>query len=432
MWGEAYILESLLEMYEATKDTSYLAIFIEHANAVYNKRDDKASIKDHLGNVGVGWLTGGQFTFGKPITILDDIQLPSLKLQAVRYGNNNRTSFSIDNNLDDKSFSIEVWNDKIGAKRVYSELTMQNVEEKINTNLSPSSLIMVRSLGINIPARVISRRFKTFKTQLKSFHNSIICTPFVRFFVLVDKYNLGKYKDKAKLYSQFAEECAESYLYLWKDELTTGYFLVEDNKYFWMSNLPVPHNILSANGTFFLYLYLATGNELYKNIFEKIASKISLSITKNSSGKIIQNYAYGKTYDGWKNWSGSIYKNYIGSKHIEDNSHFSHTMRFILEAQKHFNLFDNIVLQSLVEIFYSSYSMVNLSHKVDGTEVKSFSNEAAGAFSLLGIMDHSIVDKCFLIYKKNYVDSQKGVVLLGWARLANMSKQISDKISTDE
>ncbi|MEK0337533.1 MAG: hypothetical protein QQN41_08890, partial [Nitrosopumilus sp.] len=29
VWGEAYILESLLEMYEATKDTSYLAIFID-------------------------------------------------------------------------------------------------------------------------------------------------------------------------------------------------------------------------------------------------------------------------------------------------------------------------------------------------------------------------------------------------------------------
>ena len=432
VWGEAYILESLLEMYEATKDTSYLAIFIEHANAVYNNRDDKAGIKDHLGNVGIGWLTGGQFTLGKPIIVLDDIQLPSLKLQAVRYGNNNRTSFSIDNNLDDKSFSIEVWNDKIGAKRVYSELTMQNIEEKINKNLSPSSLLMVRSLGKNIPTKVISRRFKTFKTRLKSFHNPIICTPYVRFAVLVDKYHLGKYKDKAKLYSQFAEECAESYLYLWKDELTTGYFLVEDNKYFWMSNLPVPHNILSANGTFFLYLYLATGKGIYKNIFEKIGSKIRLSITKNSSGKITQNYAYGKLYNGWEDWSESIYKNYIGSKHIEDNPHFSHTMRFIWEAQKHFNLFDKTVLHSLTAIFNSSYSMESLSHKVDGTGVKSFSNEAAGAFSLLGIMDHSIVDKCFLIYKKNYVDSQKGVVLLGWARLANMSKQINDDLSTNE
>ena len=432
VWGEAYILESLLEMYEATLDTSYLWIFLEHANDVYNNRDDKAGNKDHLGNVGIGWLTGGQYTLGKPIIILDDIQLPSLKLQAVRYGNNNRTSFSIDNNLDDKSFSIEVWNDKIGAKRVYDDLTMENVEKKINKNLSPSSLLMVRSLGNNIPARVRSRRFKTFKTRLRSFHNPIICTPFVRFSILVDEYNLSAFKDKAILFLHFAEECAESYLYLWKDEPTTGYFIVEDDDSFWMPNLPVPYNILSANGTFFLYLYLATSNEIYKNIFEKIGSKISLSITRNSSGKIVQNYAYGKLYNGWEEWNESIYKNYKGSKHLEDNSHFSLTLRFILEVQKHFNLFDKTVLHSLIAIFHTSYSMENLSHKVDGTGVKSFSNEPAGAFSMLGILDNSIIDKCFLIYKNNYVDFQKGVVLLGWARLTNMSKQISDKISTDE
>lgn len=50
-WGESYILDSLLDMYEVTGNTTYLEEFIEHADAVIAQGDDNTNRPDYRGFV---------------------------------------------------------------------------------------------------------------------------------------------------------------------------------------------------------------------------------------------------------------------------------------------------------------------------------------------------------------------------------------------
>jgi len=54
-WGESYLMESYLVMYEATHDTKWLDKFVWHAQRVVNNTDKARGIKDYRGRSAVGW-----------------------------------------------------------------------------------------------------------------------------------------------------------------------------------------------------------------------------------------------------------------------------------------------------------------------------------------------------------------------------------------
>ncbi|MBC7239843.1 MAG: hypothetical protein H5T71_07075, partial [Chloroflexi bacterium] len=64
VWNEAQFMESLLNMYELTRDRRYLELFIKHADHVLRVRDDRAKRPDYAGRVRPGWQTGGYYTLG--------------------------------------------------------------------------------------------------------------------------------------------------------------------------------------------------------------------------------------------------------------------------------------------------------------------------------------------------------------------------------
>ncbi len=54
-WGESYILNAYLDMYEATKNVYYLRKFTEHADRVIANTDNERGEKDYIGRSLVGW-----------------------------------------------------------------------------------------------------------------------------------------------------------------------------------------------------------------------------------------------------------------------------------------------------------------------------------------------------------------------------------------
>ena len=61
-WGESYILDSLLDMYEVTKKTIYLQKFSEHADAVISQGNDNANRPDYRGLLLPGWSASSYLT----------------------------------------------------------------------------------------------------------------------------------------------------------------------------------------------------------------------------------------------------------------------------------------------------------------------------------------------------------------------------------
>ena len=61
-WGMSYILLSLLRMYQATEDTTYLDRFVERADQVWQQTDAARGVKDWRGRSGQVWRSGGNYT----------------------------------------------------------------------------------------------------------------------------------------------------------------------------------------------------------------------------------------------------------------------------------------------------------------------------------------------------------------------------------
>lgn len=66
-WGESFILESLLNMYEVTGNEDYLERFVTHADAVIAQGDDRAGRPDYRGQTLPGWGTAGPVTLARAI-----------------------------------------------------------------------------------------------------------------------------------------------------------------------------------------------------------------------------------------------------------------------------------------------------------------------------------------------------------------------------
>lgn len=80
-WGESFVLESLLNMYEATGSDEYLERFVAHAEAVIAQGDDRAGRSDYRGQVSPGWSTSGPSTLAR--TVLPDSEgRPALEISG--------------------------------------------------------------------------------------------------------------------------------------------------------------------------------------------------------------------------------------------------------------------------------------------------------------------------------------------------------------
>ena len=109
VWNQQYFLESLVNMYKATGQTHYLDLFVQQADHVLARRDDRAERKDYSGRSRPGWLSGAYYTLGIPVIILDEQAKPSLRVQAIRRGGNNHTTVEIQRRGD--RFDLIVKND---------------------------------------------------------------------------------------------------------------------------------------------------------------------------------------------------------------------------------------------------------------------------------------------------------------------------------
>jgi len=61
-WGISYLLLSLVRMYEATGDVSYLDRFVARADQVWDQTDIRRGVTDWQGRSGWVWRTGGSYT----------------------------------------------------------------------------------------------------------------------------------------------------------------------------------------------------------------------------------------------------------------------------------------------------------------------------------------------------------------------------------
>lgn len=449
VWNEAYFMESLLNMYEATSDQRYLDIFIKHADHVLSIRDDRAGRPDYAGRLRPGWQTGSYYTLGIPVIIPDEEGKPSLEVQAVRSAGNDHTVVEILPD-EDQQFTLIARNDFRRIEPIvviFENLTLETAEKVINANLTPASLIRVRSIGDAPPIRGVWPLNETYRMVLHELHTPIIGTPLLRFSDLVFREkNLSSYRQKAEEYVHAFEESAKDYESSWRQDPEGGFFIFEPGGKYWASGLEVPYNALSANGRFFLLLYRTTGDIQYLERANALARKVRAGMIFHPDGTMTMPYWVRDSlpFKGWKNRTSNpvngLYPECSPNLATEDISHFTLTLRFMVEAWQMGVVFEDEDLEAVARTFKErlwrpSSVMAGelcdpdwrkgfyLAHNLDG---KSHAYDyAAATFALLSRWDATILSHALEVYRSRYSnincvdkDYLYGEAMLGWSVLA--------------
>ena len=444
VWNEAYFMESLINMYEVTSDLRYLEIFVEHADHVLQMRDDHAGRPDYAGRIRPGWQAGGYYTLGVPVIIPDDQGNPALEIQGVHRAGNDHTVVEIIRE-DGEHFTLLVRNDfrrnEVLEVR-FEGLTLETVEQRVNADLSPDSWVRVRVVGSSLPAQGVWALTETYRMVIHELHTPIIGVPFLSFADLVFRGpELAVYREKAETYVRAFEESLNDYLSSWRKDEEGGFFVFDPAGKFWASGLPVPYNGLSANGRFLLWLWRVTGNVDYLGKATALGEKVRAGISFLPDGTMTMPYWYGLPYLGWEgeitNSPNELYSRYAPDQATEDVSHFSLTLRFMVEAWQAGLVFQENDLRAVARTFVKRLWRPSaaeaeklcdpdwrrgfyLAHNLDGKGMAY--DYAVASFALLSRWEPSILEHASEVYKARYrnvdcidIDYLYGEVMIGWS-----------------
>lgn len=449
VWNEAQFMESLLNMYELTKDMNYLELFVEHADHVLQARDDRAGRLDYAGRSRPGWQTGGYYTLGVPVIVPDEQGRPALEIQGVHMSGNDHTVVEIIRD-DNEHFTLVVCNDfrrSESLEVIFENLTMETVEVMVNADLSPASWIRVWVMGNSPPLSGEWALTETYRMVLHELHTPIIGVPFLRFADLVFRDSkLATYQTKAEEYVQALEESFRDYADSWREDGEGGYFVFEPGGKSWSSGLPVPYNGLSANGRFLLWLWRVTGNRDYLEKTASLAKKVRAGMTFLPDGTMTMPYWVKDSlpYTGWEGMSADpvngLYLRLEPDRATEDVSHFSLTLHFMVEAWQMGVVFQDddlkAVVGTLTERLWKPTTPETedlcdadwrkgfyLAHNLDGNG-RAY-DYAIATFALLSRWEPSLFERALEVFRARYkdvdcidVDYLYGEITLGWSVLA--------------
>ena len=456
VWNEQYLMNSLINMYIATGEYEFLEMLRVHIENILNARDDVRGIRDVYGRTLPGWSAGGYYTLGVPYAIYSSEGKPVLSVQGIHRSGNNETALVIKTKEESK-FTVEIINNfrNKGYRKLYQDLTAQNVEMMINENLSPDSYIYVRLLSRAVPKSGTYMLKDTYTRVFAQEHNGIILLPILRYLYLAQYCNISK--DDVKYSEQIKELLLPSLnliLQGWVREGESGYFVSEPVPTYWAAGLPVPYNYLSANGLAFLYAHKVYNNEHYKNVALKLARKVKSAMEITADGYLRMPYWYGLPYRGWSAPEPQvvpIYKRGRAFNASEDISHFMWSLWFISEIHnsgfmgfsEEFKAIAKTFLEKILPRDPEGQSANNmrdwgvgvfLAHNLQGSGHAY--DYAAAMFALLKSISPDVYSKVYRIYKIRFsnvtkvtekdIDYYSGVIMLGWSILAR-----GDKISVD-
>jgi len=444
-------MNSLLNIFLATKDDQYLKAFLVHANHVLDVRDDHSGRKDSFGRSLPGWQAGSHYTLGLPYVLRNEKNEPALLVQAVHKSKNNKMRINIEPSGESR-FTLKIIN-SFRSKTLaheFTDLTMENIERVVNKDLSPDKYIRVSVLSDLPPKAGNFRLSKTHKRVFTSAHTALIVLPLLRYAHLAKACNLPVRKSRRRFYLEQALESLQLVLSLWADEDgQSGHLIFDPSPTYWAAGLPVPYNMLSANGLAFLYAYLATNKAEFLDKARKLAQKVQRGISI-ADGQFSMPYWYGLPFTGWSSPDPSMavdfYKKGAPMQRVEDVSHFVLTLWFMHEMNER-GIFDFGHALSLLTGLFKKRLV-----KIDGANKKTLPRSwhegkyfaktltgdgvghdyAAAIFSVLG--DQSILKDAAYIYTHRYshlpasqkatfdVDYLSGLVLFGWSILARQGE----------
>jgi hypothetical protein len=441
VWHEAYALQGLVDMYQATGDTAYLRRFVSRADRVIEARDDVAKRRDRDGRLRMGWQTADGYTFGAPVELRDDRGRPSLEVQAIHNADNGSVRLQVVR-AGSERYTLRITIDgSPPVVRSYAGLTQETVGSRLGRDLTPGDWIRARVLGPAAPeATKQPVRFEPEPAVLSTFHSAFILIPFTRFADEVLRDSARPFIARARRYAAMADTIFRLNRPYWVDRGSYGYYEVEPDAPFWMAGIAAPTNVQSANGLYLLHLARATGDTSARHRAEQLLGLVRRIAKPAPDGTYTFPYLFLEGRTGWGAGTdvprpeGSIYTSYRGRDVPDDASHGAWTAQFVWSARRAgLGVTEAEMGRWRATAAYMlpggsgagpSALRARLPEGEDQGQPGRF-DYAAPTWALFAIGgDTALAGRAGRLYGSRYEEAGGAVVQMGWARLARIARGI--------
>lgn len=449
-WGDSYVMESYLVMYESTGETTYLDLLIGHADAVLAGRDSERGWTDYAGRSLPGWQAAGHYSIG-------EVELPSVSGRSGMYlrvsstGHNEKTGVHVEPTDTSRGlFDLRIVNTHNGYDHTFTNVSMDPDHERYAVRVLNASDLADPWGGVRLYAEDRGAAdLEEVRSGLAAgafsmtpppyhwpVHQGRITYPLITFARLVYEdpvlSGIPKYKERADAYIQATIAVLDFLEDEWREnESGEGWYVVSRGAPIWMDGADEPHNHSLSVGRSVIQLAAVTKDEKWRIRAEKMARTIhnDLQLLPNGSYTWPYWWSKGDAYHGWSP-SDDVSSNTPALRPRptpEDVSHGSIEVEFAHLAFENGIVFTETDMERLARTFMEniliprSDGSMTLARFVDGSGTPSFYDDTVAArYLVLGAWDPGIYDAVLRIYStkglRAYAGDLLGVARLNWAR----------------
>jgi len=311
-WGESYVLQAYLLMYEAHRDTYYLEKAIDHIDHVLANRDSVRGFTDWRGLSLPGWRTGDPYSAGEA-HLLDAQGRPTLRLRSAR-AFAAAIQVTVEPGTNPGTFKVSLYHPTYRVSDSYDNLTMdptspdyavKRINETFNANTVQTTAKDLRpspdAAGDPAPVSLLMTAPKFHS----SVHTGQIAYPIAKFARLVatepSLRNDKRYKDKAREYYAAAEAAVAIHDEEYVQEGPYGYYRTLKDAPVNLDGADLPHNYSTSMARVYLELYMAGHRPAHRRRAEALVRTFRDDLQHKDSGTAKWTYYWTKgwAYRGW-------------------------------------------------------------------------------------------------------------------------------------
>lgn len=346
-WRESATLRALVDLYEATDDSKYLAEVAFRGDRLLSHRDDRRGVVDGSGQSRPAWSMAFKYVVAKG-SLADASGNPVIDLRSTPSAYNHLTTVEVipTGNGNTNRFSLYVTNSHFNRRETFSDLSLNPADERfvekvVNDPMAPysakpgtytqnSNLIRVKAVAKSSP--IPETQAVTLEPIPLAYmgYIGVIYDPMLRFAEIV-KGNpaLADLVPAANRFILAAEESyADASKRLWRTGPNKGegyYLTCEKGESFPADNVGQPFNFLGRHVCVQLALYRLTGKKVYLERSERMVQLFKNRLKYDSAQDLyVWNYWYEPmTTTGWSpkdNLSFNV-RYFHPAPNVEDVSH---------------------------------------------------------------------------------------------------------------
>lgn len=373
-WGQTYVQQGLLRMYEAYHKRPYLATVMQNIDGVLATRDSERGVTDYRGLSLPAWRSGNPYTAGA-VSVPDASGRPALQVRSVRTPIETLDSYTgrtlsltpvihVETSAGTQpgTFKLTVRHDTLNVTDVLDNLTMDTVEDRVKQAWPTQNLLTVKDLRSETGAGEPAPGSSTMSSQMCVFavHTGMITYPIAwAGRLILDDPQLNREPDlrqKAEEYIGACEAALAVHDSEWREnDAGEGWYDFTRGMPVDFDGTELPANQFLAVARTMIHLAAVTGDQRYRDRAEKMARTYRNQLTLGV------NDAY--TWHYWPTW-GHVYRGYTvadnisdfrlsysGATQVEDISHGHIDVDFAVAAYRNQIVFDQTDMRRFANTF---------------------------------------------------------------------------------